>query len=299
MNRYLAALCAVLSFYGIQAAEAQDHSEHQEHMPTQEPDHSTHGTSGKQATALEQAGPTESERRHVPPDPPQHTMGEMTNHQMIEMMAMDDTSSVGTLMLDQFEWRKIDRQDVLGLEANAWYGNDYNKAWFKAEGEVISGDYEGRTELLWDRVVSRWFNVQAGVRHDVAEEGPSRSWLALGVQGLAPYWFEIEATAYVGDEGRTALRFSGEYEVLLTQRLILQPEIDVDVYGKDDPRNGIGSGLSEAEIALRLRYEIRREFAPYFGIVWSQRFGDTADFARAEGQRKGEVQFAAGLRVWF
>jgi copper resistance protein B len=95
------------------------------------------------------------------------------------------------------------------------------------------------------------------------------------------------------------LRFSIEYEVLLTQRLILQPEIDVDFFGKDDTRNGIGSGLAETELALRLRYELRREFAPYIGIVWHQRHGGTADLARAEGLRRDEVQFAAGVRVWF
>jgi copper resistance protein B len=242
--------------------------------------------------------PTESERRHVPPDPPQHLMGDMSNEQMIELMAMDDTASFGMVMLDQFEWRRIDGTDALALEGNAWYGGDYNKAWFKAEGEIVAGEYAGRTELSWDRVVSRWFNLQAGIRHDV-EEGPSRSWLAVGVQGLAPYWFEVEATVYVGEAGRTALRFSGEYEVLLTQRLILQPEIDVDIFGKDDPRNGIGAGLSEVELALRLRYEIRRELAPYLGLVWSWRHGDTASFARAAGLRKDELQLAAGIRVWF
>jgi copper resistance protein B len=222
----------------------------------------------------------------------------MSNEEMIELMAMDDNGNFGMVMLDQFEWRKVDRDDALGTEASAWYGNDYNKAWFKAEGEIIAGEYQGRTELLWDRAVSRWFNFQAGVRHDL-DEASSRSWLALEIQGLAPYWFEIEAAAYIGDAGRTALRFSGEYEVLLTQRLILQPELDVDFYGKDDPGNGIGAGLSEAELALRLRYEVRREFAPYIGIVWSQRFGDTADFARVEGLSKSHVEFTAGVRVWF
>lgn len=293
MNHCFAPLCAAILMFVSVGSSAQDHSQHH---PEGHSQHQAPASTAKAPAPKDE--PTESERRHVPPDPPQHEMGAMSNAEMIELMAMDDNGKFGMVMLDQFEWRKVDREEALAVEGNAWYGNDYNKAWFKAEGEIIAGEYEGRTELLWDRVVSRWFNLQAGIRHDL-DEGPSRTWLAFGVQGLAPYWFEIEATAYVGDEGRTALRFSGEYEVLLTQRLILQPEVDVDLFGKDDLRNGIGSGLSEAEVSLRLRYEIRREFAPYVGVVWSQRFGDTADFARAEGLSKDDLEFTAGVRVWF
>lgn len=151
---------------------------------------------------------------------------------------------------------------------------------------------------LWDRIVSRWWNLQAGVRHDFGE-GPSRDWVAVGVQGLAPYFFDVEATAYLGDSGRTAARFSAEYDLLFTQRLVLQPQFEVNLYGKDDPANRIGSGLSNLELALRLRYEFRREFAPYVGLVWTRRFGNTADFARAAGEDASDVQFLAGLRVWF
>jgi copper resistance protein B len=291
MNHCVSMLCVLILICVTESSSAQDHSRHHPEDHPQHPNPVAQVPAGKQE-------PTESERRHVPPDPPQHEMGDMSNEEMIELMAMDDNGTFGMVMLDQFEWRKVDREDALATQADAWYGNDYNKAWFKAEGEIIGGEYEGRTELLWDRVVSRWFNLQAGIRHDL-DEGPSRSWLAFGVQGLAPYWLEIEATAYVGDAGRTALRFSGEYEVLFTQRLILQPEVDVDIYGKDDPKNGIGAGLSEAEFALRLRYEIRREFAPYVGVVWSRRFRDTADFARREGLSKEDFELTAGIRAWF
>jgi copper resistance protein B len=225
-------------------------------------------------------------------------MDDMSHEQMTELMQMDDNARFVMLQLEQFEWQRVAGEDIVALQANAWYGGDYDKARFEAEGEIAQGDYAGRTALLWDHVVSRWFDLQTGLRQDFGT-GPSRSWLSLGVQGLAPYWFEIEAAAYVGDAGRTALRFSGEYEWLLTQRLILQPEIDVDIYGKDDPANGIGSGLSETEFGLRLRYEVRREFAPYLGVVWRRQYGDTADLHRAEGADPNDLQVIAGLRIWF
>jgi copper resistance protein B len=186
----------------------------------------------------------------------------------------------------------------LAWDGRAWYGNDYDKLMLKSEGQRLDGEYEGDAELLWDRVVSRWWSLQVGVAHDFGE-GPSRTWAAVGVQGLAPYWFEVEATLYVGEEGRTAANFSSEYEMFLTQRLVLQPKLELNLYGKDDVRNGIGSGLSDAELGLRLRYEIRREFAPYMGVLWSRLFGGTADLNRDRGGDDSEVQFVAGVRAWF
>jgi copper resistance protein B len=225
-------------------------------------------------------------------------MGDMSNERMIELMQMEDDASVGMVLADQLEWREIDGKDAAMWDVEAWYGNDYSKAWLRTEGERVDSDNEGLVELFWDRIISRWWHVQAGARHDFGD-GPSRNWAAFGVQGLAPYWFEVEATAYVGEQGRTAARFSAEYELLLTQRLVLQPKVELDLYGKDDLRNGIGSGLSESEVGLRLRYEIRREFAPYVGVVWSRSYGKTADLARADGHGDDDVQFVVGLRAWF
>jgi copper resistance protein B len=199
---------------------------------------------------------------------------------------------------DQLEWRDSDAGDATFWDGRAWFGNDYDKALLKTEGERLDGEYEGSAELLWDHVISRWWSLQGGVAHDFGE-GPSRTWAAVGVQGLAPYWFEVEAFAYVGEEGRTAANFTAEYEMFLTQRLVLQPKLELKLYGKDDPANGIGSGFSTTEFGLRLRYEIRREFAPYLGVVWSQKFGETADLARDHGNDADELQLVAGLRVWF
>lgn len=294
----LATICAAWSVGPAQAAE--DHSAHQPAADPHAEHHSDAPAAREHSSEVHSAHdkPTESELRHVPPPPPQHVMGEMSNERMIELMQMEDDAPVGMVLVDQLERREIEEANAIAWDARAWYGDDYNKAWLKVEGERVRGEYEGRTELLWDRVVSRWWSLQSGLRHDFGE-GPSRTWAAFGTQGLAPYWFEVEATVYVGEEGRTAARAEAEYEILLTQRLILQPDVEINLYGKDDPANGIGSGLSDAEIGLRLRYEIRREFAPYVGVMWTRLFGETADIARADGHDNNDVQFVAGLRAWF
>jgi len=274
------AICAasilVLRAGMVAAAEDPRHANHEEHQPE----------------------PTESERAHVAPDPPQHPLHEMSNERMIELMQMEDNASFSMLLLDEMEWHEKNDRDAVHWDGEAWYGTDYDKAWLRSEGNRIGGDYQGLAELLWDRIVGRWWHAQAGVRHDFGA-GPSREWLAVGVQGLAPHWFEVEATAYFGEQGRTAARFSGELELWLSQRLVLQPKIEFDLYGKADRRNAIGSGLADSEIGLRLRYEIRREIAPYVGLVWTRSYGDTANFARAVGHDVDELRFVAGLRLWF
>ena len=153
-------------------------------------------------------------------------------------------------------------------------------------------------EFLWDHAAAAFWDTTLGVRQDFGQ-GAHRTWAAFGVQGLAPYWFEVAATAYVGDAGRTALRIEADYELSLTQRLILQPRFELNAYGKDDPAARIGSGISDAEFGLRLRYEIRREFAPYVGVERVQRLGRTADFANAEGIPDGETRWVVGLRFWY
>jgi copper resistance protein B len=228
-------------------------------------------------------------------------------------MEMDDKSSTGKVMFDRLEWRDANGGGAFAWNGDAWYGNDYNKVWLKSEGErqretratslgasAVRSDTTtiARTELLWDHTFTRWWNLQTGLRHD-SGSGDSRDWAALGVQGLAPGFFNIEATAYVGGSGRTAARVSAERDLLFTQRLILQPEFEVNLYGKSDSANGIGSGLSDFELALRLRYEFRREFASYVGAVWMRRFGTSADFARAAGEDPNDIRWVAGLRVWF
>lgn len=278
MNTRAVALSLVgllISFQSAQAAE--EHSQHVDEPPME-------------------AG--ESERAHVPPDPPQHFMGDMPKERMSELMQMDDDALYGKVLLDQLEWREVGGEDVQAWEFDAWYGNDFNKVWLETEGETTDGEQEGRVELMWDRIISPWWSFQTGVRQDFGA-GPGRTWLDLGIQGLAPYFFDIDAAIYIGEEGRTAARFSGEYDILITQRLILQPELELRAFGKNDPENGIGSGFSDLELGLRLRYEIRREFAPYIGLHWERKFGRTADLARDAGEDPDDLSVVAGLRVWF
>jgi copper resistance protein B len=222
----------------------------------------------------------------------------MSKEHMIELMQMNDDAAYGKVLLDQLEWHESGNTDMQAWELDAWYGDDYDKIWLETEGERIDGEADGRVELMWDRIISPWWSFQTGVRHDFGL-GPSRTWLDLGIQGLAPYFFDVDAAIYFGEEGRTAARFSGEYDMLLTQRLILQPELELRAFGKDDPRNGIGSGFSDIELGLRLRYEIRRELAPYIGLHWERKFGRSADFARAAGEDPADLTLVVGLRAWF
>lgn len=214
-------------------------------------------------------------------------------------LKLGDEENFGALLVDRLERSRTRDNSFTAYDLLAWYGNTYDRAWLKSEGEIDAGRLQdARTELLWGHAVDTFWDTQLGMRHD-SGAGPDRGWLAFGVQGLAPYWFEVEATAYVGDEGRTALRLKAEYELLLTQKLILQPSIEANAYGKRDAERDIGSGLSSLAVGLRLRYEIRREFAPYIGIEWARKFGETADFARAAGADAQDTALVAGLRFWF
>ena len=236
---------------------------------------------------------------HVPPDPPQHPLADMPYAQMAAVMQMNDRAPAGTLLFDQFEWRNLAEGNALAWDTEGRYGGDINKVWLRTEGERVAGTTRNtHADLLWDHTFARWWSVQAGGRQDFGG-GPGRTWAAFGVQGLAPYWFSTEATFYVGSQGRTAVRFKSEYELLFTQRLILQPEAEANLYGKADPERRLGAGLSDLEIGLRLRYEVRREFAPYIGVVWSRQFGGTADRVRQSGGNPSEAQFVAGVRAWF
>lgn len=206
---------------------------------------------------------------------------------------------LGSLLVDRLEAVHADDNTSAAYDLQAWYGGSFNRAVLKAEGDIDNGKLqEGRTELLWGHAIAPFWDAQLGLRYDNGVD-PGRSWLALGIQGLAPYWFELNATAYVADEGRTALSLEAEYELLLTQKLILQPRLEADIYGKRDAERAQGSGLSELAAGIRLRYEIRREFAPYVGIEWAGKYGGSADYARAAALDIRETRAVAGVRFWF
>lgn len=207
--------------------------------------------------------------------------------------------NVGMLLVDRLEAVRTDDNTSAAYDLQASYGSSFDRAMLKAEGEVDGGELEeASTELLWSHAVAPMWNSQIGVRHD-SGEGPDRSWFAAGLQGLAPYWFEIDATAYVGEQGRGAVNLEAEYDLLLTQQWVLQPRIEANLHTKADSEHAIGKGLSDVTLGLRLRYEIRREIAPYIGIEWAGRFGDTADYARAAELDTRETRTVAGVRFWF
>jgi copper resistance protein B len=214
-------------------------------------------------------------------------------------LTLADEHAFGSLLADQFEAVRTDGDTSAAYELQGWYGRTYDRLVLKAKGEYDAGQFhEARTELLWDHAVAAFWGAQLGLRHD-GGEGPNRRWLAFGVQGLAPYWFELYLAGYLGESGRTALRLEAKYELLFTQRLVLQPKLEMDFYGKADPERDLGSGLAETKAALRLRYEWRREFAPYIGVEWLRRYGGTKALARAQGQDDSQTRYLAGLRFWF
>lgn len=214
-------------------------------------------------------------------------------------MDMRDSMPLDMLRFDQLEAFHGKNGNGQDWELQGWYGGDSNKLWLRSEGERSRGRIQdGDAELLWSHAVAAFWDTQLGLRQDLGE-GPARHWAAFGIQGLAPYWFELAATAYLGPSGRTAARLRADYELLFTQRLILQPEFELNAYGRSDPARRLGGGVSDARFGLRLRYEVRRQFAPYLGVVWTRRFGGTAAFARDHHQAIFDRQWVAGVRIWF
>ncbi|BCT92479.1 copper resistance protein B [Lysobacter helvus] len=261
----LALLCCVAL-----DAMAQDHSHHMMPMPMPAP------TTGEQPKTPIPAL-TDADRAAAKPpmaDHPEHDNAIQSFVQFNRLEGFD-----GGL-----EW-----------QGQAWIGTDTDKLWLRSEGERIDERTEAADlEVLYGKPIARWWDLVAGVRHDF-KPGASQDWAAIGVTGTTPYKIELEATAYIGASGRTAARIEAEYEALLTNRLILQPLVELNLNGKDDPARHVGAGLSTAEAGLRLRYEVTRQFAPYIGVVYERAFGDTADLRHDAS----DTRVVAGFRIWF
>ncbi len=210
----------------------------------------------------------------------------------------NDDPLVTLFEIDQLEIGE-GKDNPLTFEGQFWAGYDLNKLWIKAEAERTDGHTEElELQLLYSRALSPFWNLQVGGRRELKPE-PDRDWGVIALQGLAPYFLEVDASLFVGGAGCTALRLEAEYELLLSQRLILSPDVEINVNGYNDPLRGTGSGLADAEFGMRLRYEIRREFAPYIGVIWIRKYGNTADFATAGGEDIEDTQFAVGIRAWY
>ncbi|PIW28746.1 MAG: copper resistance protein B [Rhodospirillales bacterium CG15_BIG_FIL_POST_REV_8_21_14_020_66_15] len=201
---------------------------------------------------------------------------------------------------DQLEYRVGDGADVLAWDANAWIGNDDHRIAFKSEGENPVGKRleEAELQVLYRRPVSEFFDVNAGIRHDLRPD-PDRTYGVIGIQGLARQFVETDANLFVSETGDVSARFEAEVDWLLTQRLILQPMVEADVAFSEDRRIRSGAGINTIEAGLRLKYEIRREFAPYIGLHYERKFGTTANFARDEGDDVDALRFVAGVSFWF
>ncbi len=202
------------------------------------------------------------------------------------------------IMADRLEWQSGDG-DGYHWDAEAWFGGDLNRLVLKTEGEGAGGEglEAAEAHALWSRAVGPYANIQLGVRQDI--EPASRTFLTIGFEALAPYWFELEGAAFLSDDGDVLARVEGGYDFRLSQRLIIQPQTELNFAMQDMPDLGLGSGLSTGEVGVRLRYEFRREFAPYVGVVYARRFGETADFAKAVGEDVSATRLVVGVRGWF
>jgi copper resistance protein B len=216
------------------------------------------------------------------------------------MPKMLDEAIFAHLLLDQLEGRfGFNQGNTFRWEAQGWVGTDENRIWLLSEGRYSDNQLDdGIQQLFYGRAITTYFDALVGVRYDL-DSLPGRGWGAVGIQGLAPQFFKVSAIGYVSGEGHLAARLEASYDLLITQRLILQPQFELNFYTKDDPARRIGAGLSELDVGLRLRYEITRQFAPYVGITYLGQYGATADYVSAAGGSTQQLRFTAGVRTWF
>ncbi|HEX7819449.1 MAG TPA: copper resistance protein B [Sphingobium sp.] len=204
------------------------------------------------------------------------------------------------LLVDRLEWRPGPGGDGYAWEAEGWTGGDIDRFAFRTEGEGSFGGTAEKAEVqaLWSHALDPWFNFQAGVRQDFRPDS-RRTYAVLGIEGLAPYWFELEGQLFLSSKGEGSARVEGSYDQRITQRLIAQPAAEVNIAAQDVPELGIGAGVESVELGLRLRYEVAREFAPYVGVHWEKKLGRTADYARDADEATDSVRFVTGIRFWF
>jgi copper resistance protein B len=288
-----------------QHQQAVDHSQHQQTEPAPKTGTTVDHAAMGHAMPAAPTGTVDHAAIGHGPDQPKTPIPVLTDADRAAAIPPPDDHPVhdnaihSFVLFNRLEAFDSDEESGQAWEGQAWIGTDQNKLWLRSEGErVDSHTGAADVEVLYGRPIARWWDLVAGVRHDF-QPGGSQDFAAIGVIGLAPYKFEVEATAYVGESGQTAGRIEVEYETLLTNRLILQPLVELNFYGKNDERRGIGSGLGKAEAGLRLRYEITRQFAPYVGVVREWTFGNTADFRRSESEDINDARIVAGFRIWF
>lgn len=217
-----------------------------------------------------------------------------------EMMYESGAQTFGFVMFNLAEYQPRRGQDGLRWDGEGWYGGDINRFTIKTEGEGRFGEGldEAEVQVLYSRAIDPYFNAQVGIRQDLGR-GARRTYATMGFEGLAPYWFDVEGALFLSDKGDVLGRLEGYYDQRLTQRLILQPRVELNFAAQDLPSSRVGAGLSTAEAGLRLRYEIKRQFAPYIGMSWERKVGQTGRYARADGEDATSAGLVAGIRFWF
>lgn len=206
-----------------------------------------------------------------------------------------------TVRADRFEYRDGDHGDGLLWDVQARLGRDYHRVYVESEGEWGTDEEDPESadvELLYGRAVSAFWDLRAGLRHDL-EPTPERSFLVLGVMGIAPYWFEIETNLNLSEDGDVLVDLEAEYDLLFSQRLILQPRLETQVALQDQPAFGLGEGFTDVELGARLRWEIHRKFAPYVGVSWESALGETEKIVERAGEDPDGTALVAGIRAWF
>ena len=211
-----------------------------------------------------------------------------------------DRPILAHVIFNQLEGRWNGTNSEFKWDGQGWVGTDYDKLWIKSEGTLQSNGTldDGQQQFLYSRAVTTYFDLHGGLRSDL-DSRPTRNWAAFGIQGLAPYFFDLELTGYASGQGHLAAKLEASYDLLITQRLILQPEIELNLYSKADPARLVGAGFSDIDTGLRLRYEFSRNFAPYLGVAYEGRFGQSASYAQRLGESTGDVRFVFGVRLWF
>ena len=232
----------------------------------------------------------------------QNTPDDASIAEVKQKVAQMHGNSLNTLLIgERLEQQTHDGKDNLVWEAQGWVGRDFNKLWFKTEGHYDSENNdteEFEVQALWSHAISPFWDLQMGLRHDF-EPDVSRDYAVVGLMGLAPYWFEVDAAAFLNDEGHVSTRLEAEYDLRFSQRLILQPRMELNYAFNDDLEAGFAKGLYKSHLGLRLRYEVKREFAPYIGVTWEKSFGETANLLSARGLDNGEVSWVMGFRAWY
>lgn len=204
-------------------------------------------------------------------------------------------------LIDRLEYGDPDGTNNYLWDAQGWVGGDFNKFWWKTEGEgPLNGGGPEDTEFqaLYNRMIRPFWGVQAGVRYDL-NPNPDRGFAVLGFQGLAPQWFEADNALFVSEDGDVSFRGEYEYEILLTQKLRLAPRVEINISATDAPEYGLAQGINDTEMGLRLRYQIVRKFAPYIGVRWEQLYGETKDIAKRAGENTSSTAFVIGVRAWY